>query len=121
MLASYVIPYMGILGYVGANPSLNGHKTKRLLAGLLGVEAGQDAVIRSYLFERATEIVHPYNHTVAEFTDRVSKLRNKLANNGVKDEASSCHWREELKIRRRPTCCPQTTIPYPILELLLRY
>ncbi|KAK9084215.1 hypothetical protein Scep_030686 [Stephania cephalantha] len=86
MLASYVIPYMGILGYVGANPSLNGHKTKRLLAGLLGVEAGQDAVIRSYLFERATEIVHPYNHTVAEFTDRVSKLRNKLANNGVKDE-----------------------------------
>ncbi|KAK9086433.1 hypothetical protein Syun_028827 [Stephania yunnanensis] len=86
MLASYVIPYMGILGYVGANPSLNGYKSKRLLAGLLGVEAGQDAVIRSYLYERAEEVVHPYNYTVAEFTVRVSELRNKLAKCGIKDE-----------------------------------
>ncbi|CAL5330199.1 unnamed protein product [Camellia sinensis] len=69
MLGSYVIPYMGLVGYVGANPLLNGYKSKRLLAGLLGVEAGQDAVIRMYLYERAEEL-----------------LRNNLAMCGIKDE-----------------------------------
>ncbi|KAK2996956.1 hypothetical protein RJ639_026395 [Escallonia herrerae] len=86
MLASYVIPYVGLVGYVGTNPNINGYITKRLLAGLLGVEAGQDAVIRSYLYERAKEVVHPYNHTVAEFTIRISELRNQLAMCGIKDE-----------------------------------
>ncbi|KAK9291394.1 hypothetical protein L1049_019341 [Liquidambar formosana] len=86
MLASYVIPYMGLVGYVGANPLLNGYQTKRLLAGLLGVESGQDAVIRMYLYERAEEVVHPYKHTVAEFTTRISELRNRLAMCGIKDE-----------------------------------
>ena len=57
-----------------------------MLAGLLGVEAGQDAVIRMYLYERAKEVVHPYNHTVAEFTERISILRNRLAMCGIKDE-----------------------------------
>ncbi|XP_059652407.1 ferritin-like catalase Nec2 [Cornus florida] len=86
MLSSYVIPYMGLVAYVGANPSLNGYKSKRLLAGLLGVESGQDAVIRMYLYERAKETVKPYNKTVAEFTIRISELRNKLAMCGIKDE-----------------------------------
>ncbi|XP_059654417.1 ferritin-like catalase Nec2 [Cornus florida] len=86
MLASYVIPYMGLVGYVGANPSINGFKSKRLLAGLLGVESGQDAVIRMYLYERANERVKPYSKTVAEFTIRISELRNKLAMCGIKDE-----------------------------------
>ncbi|XAR49128.1 hypothetical protein NMG60_11032207 [Bertholletia excelsa] len=86
MLASYVIPYMGLVGYVGANPLLDGYESKRLLAGLLGVESGQDAVIRMYLYERASEIVKPYNHTVAEFTAHISNLRNHLAMCGIKDE-----------------------------------
>ncbi|XP_057502047.1 ferritin-like catalase Nec2 [Actinidia eriantha] len=86
MLGSYVIPYMGLVGYVGANPLLMGYKTKRLLAGLLGVESGQDAVIRMYLYERAEELVQPYNHTVAEFTIRISELRNRVAMCGIKDE-----------------------------------
>ncbi|KAF8401494.1 hypothetical protein HHK36_012434 [Tetracentron sinense] len=86
MLGSYVIPYMGLVGYVGTNPFINGYKTKRLLAGLLGVESGQDAVIRMYLYERAKEMVHPYNYTVAEFTIRISELRNHLAICGIKDE-----------------------------------
>ncbi|KAF5193800.1 Desiccation-related protein pcc13-62 [Thalictrum thalictroides] len=86
MLASYVIPYMGLVGYVGANPFLKGYITKRLLAGLLGVECGQDAVIRMYLYERGFEVVHPYNHTVAEFTIRITELRNRLAMCGTKDE-----------------------------------
>jgi hypothetical protein len=58
----------------------------QLLAGLLGVEAGQDAVFRGLLFERRGEIVAPYNITVAELTDRVSALRNRLGRCGVKDE-----------------------------------
>ncbi|KAK9293048.1 hypothetical protein L1049_021032 [Liquidambar formosana] len=30
MLASCVIPYMGLVGYVGANPLLNGYRAKRV-------------------------------------------------------------------------------------------
>ncbi|KAK6911580.1 hypothetical protein RJ641_023673 [Dillenia turbinata] len=86
MIASYVIPYMGLVGYVGANPLINGYVSKRLLAGLLGVESGQDAVIRMYLYGRREEIVEPYNRTVAEFTVQITNLRNRLANCGIKDE-----------------------------------
>ncbi|XP_057550777.1 ferritin-like catalase Nec2 [Amaranthus tricolor] len=86
MLASYIIPYMGLTGYVGANPQIAGFLSKRLLAGLLGVEAGQDAVIRMYLYERRDLIVHPYNFTVEEFTKRISILRNNLGMCGIKDE-----------------------------------
>ncbi|KVH96427.1 hypothetical protein Ccrd_001484 [Cynara cardunculus var. scolymus] len=66
LISCYVIPY--------------------LVAGLLGVESGQDAVIRSLLYERAKEKVSPYEMTVAEFTGKISGLRNKLGKNGVKDE-----------------------------------
>ena len=62
------------------------HFLAQLLAGLLGVESGQDAVIRMYLYERAEELVQPYNHTVAEFTIRISELRNRVAMCGIKDE-----------------------------------
>ncbi|KAI3934877.1 hypothetical protein MKW92_021453 [Papaver armeniacum] len=86
MLSSYLIPYVGLTGYVGMNPFLNGYKIKRLLGGLLGVESGQDAVIRMYLYERSQELVHPYNYTVAEFTTQISKLRNNLGRCGIKDE-----------------------------------
>ncbi|WVZ56907.1 hypothetical protein U9M48_007373 [Paspalum notatum var. saurae] len=87
LLASYVIPYLGINGYVGTNPIIDGYETKKLLAGLLGVEAAQDAVLRGLLFERLGAAVPPYgNITVAEFTDRVSAMRNRLGRCGVKDE-----------------------------------
>jgi hypothetical protein len=56
------------------------------VASLLGVEAGQDAVIRTLLYERANEKVVPYNLTVATFTNRISWLRNKLGGCGFKDE-----------------------------------
>lgn len=86
MISCYVLPYMGLVAYVGTNPLLIGYYSKRLLAGLLGVESGQDAVIRTYLYERAKEQVHPYKHTVAEFTARISELRNRLGKCGIKDE-----------------------------------
>lgn len=86
LIASYVIPYVGLTGYVGANPKLETPTAKRLVAGLLGVESGQDAVIRALLYERANFPVLPYGYTVAEFTDRISDLRNRLGREGVKDE-----------------------------------
>ncbi|XP_031103524.1 desiccation-related protein PCC13-62-like [Ipomoea triloba] len=86
VIASYIIPYVGLTGYVGANPKLVSYVAKRLVAGLLGVEAGQDAVLRTILYERKDEEVAPYGITVAEFTDRISDLRNKLGKAGVKDE-----------------------------------
>ncbi|KAM6544968.1 hypothetical protein CsatB_025704 [Cannabis sativa] len=86
LIASYVIPYVGLTGYVGTNPNLNGTTSKRLVAGLLGVESGQDAVIRAMLYERRKMIVKPYNINVAEFTNQISKLRNKLGKAGLKDE-----------------------------------
>ncbi|PRQ39512.1 hypothetical protein RchiOBHm_Chr4g0426041 [Rosa chinensis] len=86
LLASYLIPYVGLTGYVGANPKLQGSTSKRLVAGLLGVESGQDAVIRTLLYEQAWMKVHPYDISVAEFTNRLSDLRNKLGKAGLKDE-----------------------------------
>ncbi|XP_059310737.1 ferritin-like catalase Nec2 [Lycium ferocissimum] len=64
MLSCYVIPYVGLVGYVGTNPNINGYETKRV----------------------KTQFVFPYKHTVAHFTSRISKLRNKLAKCGNKDE-----------------------------------
>ncbi|GLT67262.1 hypothetical protein SLA2020_395830 [Shorea laevis] len=86
LVASYLIPYVGLTGYVGANPKLEGSTSRRLVAGLLGVESGQDAVIRGLLYERANEKVKPYNITVAEFTNQISRLRNELGHGGLKDE-----------------------------------
>lgn len=59
---------------------------EQLVAGLLGVESAQDAVIRTMLYEKALSTVEPYNFTVAELTGQISKLRNKLGGSGVKDE-----------------------------------
>ncbi|XP_028801580.1 desiccation-related protein PCC13-62-like [Neltuma alba] len=87
LLASYVIPYVGLTGYVGANPKLQKATSKELVAGLLAVESGQDAVIRALLYERRALPVYPYGVNVAEFTNRISKLRNKLGQKGLnKDE-----------------------------------
>lgn len=50
------------------------------------MESGQDAVIRTLLYQRAMSKVHPYGYTVAQFTDNISSLRNKLGRGGRKDE-----------------------------------
>ncbi|KAL4579228.1 hypothetical protein LXL04_015366 [Taraxacum kok-saghyz] len=86
LISCYVIPYVGLTGYVGANPKLQSPISRKLVAGLLGVESGQDAVIRSVLYERAKEKVVPYDISVAEFTNKISELRNKLGNTSLKDE-----------------------------------
>ncbi|KAJ0229423.1 Desiccation-like protein [Hirschfeldia incana] len=91
LIASYLVPYVGLTGYVGANPKLQCPESRKLVAGLLGVEAGQDAVIRTMLYAKAKHIVHPYGVSVAAFTDRISDLRNKLGKRGVKDEGLVVH------------------------------
>ncbi|XP_031280592.1 desiccation-related protein PCC13-62-like [Pistacia vera] len=86
LLASYAIPYVGLVGYVGAIPQLLNYTSRRLVAGLLGVESGQDAILRALLYKKADERVLPYDITVAEFTNYISDLRNRLAMCGIKDE-----------------------------------
>jgi hypothetical protein len=152
--SSYVIPYLGINGYVGTDPIIDGYTSKRvggprlrfltntslinrqeaaghsiddeqLVAGLLGVEAGQGAVFRGLLFERLGETVPPYrNIAVAEFTDRVSALRNRLGRCGGegRGRGSPCrgshlHQRAIRRLRlarsptraRRPSCSGSST------------
>lgn len=85
LLASYLIPYVGLTGYVGANPQLQSARARRLVAGLLAVESGQDAVIRTLLYERKEEKVMG-NMSVGEITGKLSDLRNKLGQTGIVDE-----------------------------------
>ncbi|KAF3659894.1 putative GDP-mannose-dependent alpha-mannosyltransferase-like [Capsicum annuum] len=73
ILSCYIIPYVGMNGIL-------------LMAGLLAVDAEQDAIIRMYLYERADEIVHPYGHAVADSTSQISNLRNRLGKCGINDE-----------------------------------
>jgi len=53
------------------------------VAGLLGVESGQDAVIRTELYRQKDTVVAPYNYTVADFSNAISTLRNDLTGNFV--------------------------------------
>ncbi|KAM0820980.1 hypothetical protein ACQ4PT_041935 [Festuca glaucescens] len=86
LIASYIIPYVGLTGYVGANPKLLTPQARRLVAGLLGVESAQDAVIRALLYERGLSRVASYGVGVAEVTAHISELRNQLGSRGIKDE-----------------------------------
>ncbi|AQK43530.1 desiccation-related protein PCC13-62 [Zea mays] len=86
LVASYIIPYVGLTGYVGANPRLFTPQARKLLAGLLAVESAQDAVIRTLLYERGMARVAGYAVGVAEVTAHISDLRNSLGRRGVKDE-----------------------------------
>ncbi|KAK4586029.1 hypothetical protein RGQ29_023277 [Quercus rubra] len=75
LLASYLIPYVGLTGYVGTIPKLKAPSSRRLVAGLL-----------AYLYEHAKDIVSPYGITVGEFTNLFSELRDRLGHQGHKDE-----------------------------------
>ncbi|KAL8476838.1 hypothetical protein ACS0TY_029224 [Phlomoides rotata] len=62
--------YSVVVPYVGANSKLQHPKSKRLMAGLLGVESGQDAVLRALLYERASVKVKPYGDEYSVAYDR---------------------------------------------------
>ncbi|KAL3617195.1 hypothetical protein CASFOL_038942 [Castilleja foliolosa] len=87
LIASYAIPYVALTAYVGTIPILQDPTIRELVAGLLGVESGQDAVIRTLLSQSAYSKVKPYEFTVEEFTTKISGHRDSLGNEGVKDEA----------------------------------
>ncbi|CAA0829424.1 Unknown protein [Striga hermonthica] len=91
LIASYVIPYVGLTGYVGAMPCLFSAPFKRLVAGLLAVESGQDAIIRQMLYEKAQTEVDKYGYSVANFTQQISELRDNLGGQGHKDEGILVH------------------------------
>ncbi|XP_057956968.1 ferritin-like catalase Nec2 [Malania oleifera] len=86
LIASYFIPYVGGTGYVGGNVNLQGPASRRLVGGLMAVEWSQDAIIRELLNQRKNTVVKPYNYTVADFTVKMSELRNRLGGAGDKDE-----------------------------------
>ncbi|KAK9945117.1 hypothetical protein M0R45_010647 [Rubus argutus] len=66
LIATYYNHYLALNGYAGTIPSLISPTNRRLVAGLLGVEAGQDAVTRTLLL--------------------ISARRNLLGGCGNKDE-----------------------------------
>uniref|UniRef100_A0ACD5W358 Uncharacterized protein n=1 Tax=Avena sativa TaxID=4498 RepID=A0ACD5W358_AVESA len=99
LLASYILPHVTAAATAGIAPSIMGYNSKRLLASILAVEAGQDAVIRMLLYQRADETVAPYRgRTVAEFTRRISDWRNGMSGCGAKDEGVKRTPAETLRI-----------------------
>ena len=57
-----------------------------MAAKLLPIKAGQNAVLRTLLYQKATQLVPPYNFTVREFTKAISRLTNDLGKCGIKSE-----------------------------------
>ena len=49
------------------------------MASLLGVEAGQDAIIRTEMYRQKDALVTPYNYTVADFSNAISNWRNNVS------------------------------------------
>ncbi|KAJ1254695.1 hypothetical protein BS78_09G046900 [Paspalum vaginatum] len=101
LLASYVFPHVTAAATMGISSSLMGYVSKRLQSSILAVEAGQDAVIRLLLYQRADEAVPPYQgHTVADFTRRISDWRNRMSGCGAKDEGVKVLDRQQGAERR---------------------
>lgn len=84
LLASYVLPYVGLTGYVGTNPNLYFMESKKLLAGVLGVEGSQDCLLRTLLYTMEDQTL--YNFSVVDVTVHISALRNKLDRSGMVDD-----------------------------------
>ncbi|KAL2338923.1 hypothetical protein Fmac_013369 [Flemingia macrophylla] len=85
-LGFYGVSYFAPTGYVGISPELQNSTFKRLTAGLMGVEFGQEAVTRSYLYERRNHLIASYNVTVTELTNGLADLRNTLGGVGTISE-----------------------------------
>lgn len=52
----------------------------------MGIEAGQDAIIRAEMYRLKDKKVPPYEYTVANFTDALSNLANLLSNDVKLDD-----------------------------------
>ncbi|EFJ19519.1 hypothetical protein SELMODRAFT_233386 [Selaginella moellendorffii] len=91
LIAAYVIPYIGLNTLIDSSNRVTGIQARKLVSGLMGVQAGQDAVIRTLLFEIMENKLRPYNVTVAKLTSLVSDLRHKLDHTRKADEGLSVH------------------------------
>lgn len=79
----------------------------QLVAGLLGVKSGQDAIIKTLLYQKANEKVHPYGIPIAAFTNKISQMRNNLGRSGLKMKAFLFQNSTELKGRLEAMCLLQ--------------
>ncbi|CAJ1940780.1 unnamed protein product [Sphenostylis stenocarpa] len=86
LLGAYIslllLPQMLMLEWLHSCRTLN----TRLVAGLLGVDSGPDAVIRAYLYERRDAPIPPYSVKVSDLTGRISDFANRLGKEGIKSE-----------------------------------
>ncbi|XP_048441826.1 desiccation-related protein PCC13-62-like [Pyrus x bretschneideri] len=85
LIAAQALNYDGLVGYVYINANLNADAANRLGASLLGMKAGQNAVLRALLYERANQTVAPYNFTVAYIVSRIAELGNKVTRGGLEE------------------------------------
>ncbi|KAL6217253.1 hypothetical protein ACLB2K_010470 [Fragaria x ananassa] len=87
LLAAYTMPYLAQVSYVNSIPSLTTNSPSLSLAAkLLPIKAGQNAVLRTLLYQKATQLVPPYNFTVREFTKANAQLINDNGKCGIKNE-----------------------------------
>ncbi|KAK9945639.1 hypothetical protein M0R45_011143 [Rubus argutus] len=78
LLAAYAMPDLAQTSYVSSISSFTTNSSSSLASKLLAIKAGQSAVIRTLLYQNATQFVPPYQITVAEFTKAISELTNIL-------------------------------------------
>ncbi|XP_002976149.2 desiccation-related protein PCC13-62 [Selaginella moellendorffii] len=73
--------------YTGILDRCEGPATNRLCGSLAAAKARQEMVIRTVLYQNFQHNVYPYKISVAEFTNRLSRYKDKLAgSNGTADE-----------------------------------
>ncbi|KAL9237493.1 hypothetical protein vseg_012032 [Gypsophila vaccaria] len=86
LIGCYMIPLLGVTTYIEMNAKVQSPKAQKLVGALLAVESGQDAVIRTLMYERRLQRVVPYGIPLQDFTNNLSNIRNKLAKVGIRDE-----------------------------------
>ncbi|XVE77173.1 hypothetical protein DITRI_Ditri13aG0040500 [Diplodiscus trichospermus] len=72
--------------FAGILPGLVINDLERVAAGIQGTLSGRVGVIRTLAYLRTNETVLPYRFTVANLTNNVAQLLNRLGMCGTKDE-----------------------------------
>ncbi|EOX95020.1 hypothetical protein QUC31_004816 [Theobroma cacao] len=86
LVASTFIPTAIQQYYLGILPDLANIDLRVLGASLLAIESARYGVLRTQLYLRVNATVPPYRFTVANLTERIAQLTNRLGMCGQKDE-----------------------------------